>query len=62
MSVNGTVWFNPNGDFYGSLAGNVEVQLQPGNTLTWSDPPGGLNFPTGELDKLGITHWKIILQ
>lgn len=51
MSVEGTVWFNPGSDFYGAIAGNVEVQLQPGVSATWTPPPteeeGGVNFPGG---------------
>ena len=47
MSVTGSVQFQPLGDFYGSVAGDVNVQLQPGCSLTHTDPPeGGLNFPT----------------
>jgi len=60
MSLNGTVSFNPNGDFYGSIAGDVEVNLQPGSTLTWSIPPyEDLNFPTE--DYVGKTLLKIII-
>jgi len=63
MSVNGTVFFHPLADFYGSLAGNVEVQLQPGSSLIWEDPSDeDLNFPSGDPEKLGISHWEIILQ
>jgi len=47
MSINGTVTFQPMGNFYGSLAGNVAVQLQPNNSLSWVSPPAeGLNFPS----------------
>ena len=45
MSVEGHVNFQPKGDFYGSLAGNVEVKLQPGSTLTWNGPPPTLKYP-----------------
>ena len=48
MSINGTTTFNPgapSSDFYGSLAGNVDVQLQPGKSLTWTEYPEDLNLP-----------------
>jgi len=45
MSLEGEVNFNPNGDFYGSIAGNTNVDLQPGSSLNWRPPIGGLNFP-----------------
>jgi len=44
-SLEGTVHFQPQGDYYGSLAGDVEVSLQPGTSITWTSPPGGLNLP-----------------
>ncbi len=67
MSVEGTVTFNPGTDFYGSIAGNVEVQLQPGVSATWTPPPGegegGLNFPGGGSGggglEWGVLSWKI---
>ncbi len=63
MSVEGTVWFKPLSDFYGSIAGNVEVQLNPGVSATWTPPPsegeGGLNFPTGSVADLEIATWEI---
>lgn len=42
MSTEQDVQFKPNGDFYGSIAGNVEVDLKPGFTLTWENPPEDL--------------------
>ena len=39
MSVEGETLLQPNGDFYGSIAGSVEVQLQPGASV---------NYPVGE--------------
>ena len=42
MSTEGFVWFKPQGAFYGSVAGNVEVDLQAGSTLTWTEPPPDL--------------------
>lgn len=38
MSVDGTVKFQPTGDFYGTVAGNVEAILQPNYDLIWNDP------------------------
>jgi hypothetical protein len=47
MSIEGTTQLQPQGDYYGSVAGNVEVDLQPGSLLLWKEPPAGLNFPDG---------------
>jgi len=47
MSIEGKTWMHPNGDFYGTLAGSAEVEIQNGDA-TWTDPStveGGLNFP-----------------
>jgi hypothetical protein len=45
MSINGEVQFQPQADFYGSVAGDVLVDLQPNCSLIWSPPPLDLNFP-----------------
>ena len=47
MSIEGKLWFHPSGDFYGSLAGDTEVDLWPGTHLTWNSvgEGAGLNFP-----------------
>jgi len=46
MSVEGTSTVKPQGTIYGSIAGNAEVELFPGNTLTLTDvPASGLEFP-----------------
>ena len=51
MSVGGGVNFQPNGDFYGSIAGTqdkkVEINLQPGSTITYTFPEdlGDIDFP-----------------
>jgi hypothetical protein len=42
MSTENDVWFKPQGAFYGSVAGNVTVDLQAGSTLTWTEPPPDL--------------------
>ena len=68
MSVEGTVWFNPSGDFTGCIAGNAHVQLQPGNEVHWISPDGkGLDVPWGADDGdatplvagLSIVSWQI---
>ena len=46
MSVDGTARIQPDGSFYGSVAGESEVRLQPGCTLELIDPPeSGVNWP-----------------
>ena len=44
-SLEGTVNFNPNGSYTGSVAGHEVVGTQPGTSLSWRPPPGGLNLP-----------------
>ena len=44
-SLSDYVQFQPNGNFCGSVAGIVNCQLQPGNSVTWNPPPGNLNLP-----------------
>ena len=65
MSIEGTTQLNPGGDFYGSVAGSVEVDLQPGTTLNY--PEGGfvdLNFPgcSGAKIIYGIASWDMSQQ
>jgi hypothetical protein len=51
LSVEGEVGFQPSGNFTGCVAGNVHVQLQPGNEIYWTSPEGkGLNVPWGAGD------------
>ena len=46
MSIKGDIWFKPQGDFYGSLAGDVKVDLQPNCAMTWTPWEGrGINLP-----------------
>jgi hypothetical protein len=67
LSVEGTVDFQPSGNFTGCVAGNVHVQLQPGNEIYWTDPEGkDLNVPWGVGDGelppvtgLRIESWEI---
>jgi hypothetical protein len=56
MSLEGEVWFNPQGDFYGSVAGTTHVDLQPNCSLRWSQYPDGLNFLGQDDTKL---YWEI---
>ena len=65
MSVEGTTNFQPNGDFTGSIAGNVEVNLQPGCTLTWVSPVPDLNYPGADASInviSAILTWEIDTQ
>jgi hypothetical protein len=62
LSIRGVTHMQPNGDFYGTLAGLAEVYIQNG-TASWTDPSGTeLNFPTnvaiGSL--CGIATWEVI--
>ena len=47
MSVEGTTTLQPGGDFYGSIAGSVEVQLQPDTSINYPEEGGFgvINFP-----------------
>jgi hypothetical protein len=67
LSLEGEINFQPSGNFTGCVAGNVHVQLQPGNEIYWIDPEGkGLNVPWGANDGklppvtgLSIRSWEI---
>jgi hypothetical protein len=67
MSIDDKIFAHPQGNFNGSFAGNVEVELQPGSEITWNDPSdNNLNFPWGGY--MGgkfftqIRTWEISLQ
>lgn len=47
MSVTGTTTLQPSGSFYGSIAGDADVTLQPGCYLEWNSlgGEGDLSFP-----------------
>jgi Flp pilus assembly pilin Flp len=71
MSITGQTYFHPSGDFTGCVAGNMEVQLQPGCTINWIDPEGkDLDFPMGAdggdelppISVMNIESWEIIQQ
>jgi hypothetical protein len=60
MSVTDYVWMKPNGDFYGSLAGDAYVDLQPGCSLIWTDWEGrGLNYPDGTKGRARVHTYKV---
>jgi len=61
MSLEGVVTLQPGNDFYGSIAGECEVNLWPGTELIWSDPPiDSLNFPpSGGGPGMGV-FWGIL--
>jgi hypothetical protein len=66
MSVLGTTTLNPGGDFYGSIAGSVEVDLQPNSSLNYPEDEGwfgDLNFLIGFQDLLySIYSWEVSQQ
>jgi hypothetical protein len=66
MSISGTTTLNPGGDFYGSIAGSVEVDLQPGSSLNYPEDEGwftDLNFLIGVVELIySINSWEINQQ
>jgi len=61
LSIRGETHMQPNGDFYGTLAGLAEVYIQNGSA-NWVDPSGsGLNFPTlaGIGSLCSIATWEV---
>jgi len=66
MSVLGTTSVQPGGDFYGSIAGSVEIELQPGTSINYPESEGwydDLNFLIG-IKKLvySIDSWEVSQQ
>lgn len=64
MSIEGKTYMQPNGDFYGTLAGSSEVWIQNGDAhwTDYHDVEGGLNFPGfSEAKKVyyGIASWEV---
>jgi Tfp pilus assembly protein PilX len=46
MSISGETLVQPNGEFYGSIAGSIDVQLQPGSSINFPESGlGVINFP-----------------
>jgi Tfp pilus assembly protein PilX len=65
LSVSGETTLQPGGDFYGAIAGSVEVTLQPGTSLDYPEAGFGddINFPGfGEPKQLvySIYSWEVI--
>jgi len=64
MSVMGDTFLQPGGDFYGSIAGNVEVQLQPGTSVNYPEEEAwydDYNFLIGAQQLIySIYSWEII--
>ncbi len=50
MSVGGTVYLQPSGNFYGAIAGDVQVIQRPGLNpdITWIGYGEGIDFPIGQ--------------
>jgi len=66
FSVEGTTSVQPNGDFYGCIAGSVEIELQPGTSIYYPESGGwydDLNFLIG-VKKLvyHIDSWEVSQQ
>jgi len=66
MSVSGITKVQPNGDFYGSIAGSVQIDLWPGTSINYPESGGwydDLNFLIG-VQKLAysIDSWEISQQ
>jgi len=66
FSVSGITNVQPGGDFYGAIAGSVEVDLQPGTSVNYPTEGGwydDLNFLIG-IKKLDyrIDSWEVIQQ
>ena len=61
ISIEGQTTLKPNGDFYGAVAGSVEVELQPGSSVTYPEDgfPGDLNWPGFDRGKIryAIDSW-----
>jgi len=66
MSVSGTTLVQPGGDFYGAIAGSVEVELKPGTSINYPEDEGwyeDFNFLIG-VQKLvySINSWEVSQQ
>lgn len=62
MSLDGTSTIQPDGDLCGAVAGDTEVELKPGCSLTWGGLTGGadeLNFPAGSSGTFKIHTYNI---
>ena len=63
MSIKGTVTLQPSGEFYGAVAGDVEVMQRPGLNpdIIWIYPGDGdnFNFPTETVGELTVLSYTI---
>ena len=59
MSLNGTAYLHPGGDFYGAVAGNAWVDLQPGNTVHHTGYSEGIDFPIGQSKMMKVLSYTI---
>jgi hypothetical protein len=60
MSVIGQVNFQPQGNFYGSVAGDTNINLQPNCTINWINPGvADLDMPGHFNNITGIRTWNI---
>ncbi len=59
MSVEDWVWLQPVGNFYGSVAGNANINLWPNTNLTWTASGGGENFPTEGMGMMKVLSYTI---
>ena len=61
ISVQGETTLMPNGDFYGAVAGSIDVELKPGSSVTYPEDgfPGDLNWPGFDRGKIryAIDSW-----
>jgi hypothetical protein len=67
FSVSVTAQLQPSNNWYGAIAGSVDVVVQPGLNPTITYPPGGfgvLNFPGMTAPRLGysIESWEVTQQ
>jgi len=63
LSIRGKTYMQPNGDFYGTLAGSAEVHIQNGTAHWWDSPfiDEGLEFPyVAVIDQIySIASWEV---
>jgi len=52
LSSEGSLKINPSSNFYGSIAGDIDVVLQPGVDMVWTDPKeNGFEFPMVQIPR-----------
>jgi len=65
MSISGETLVQPNGEFYGSIAGSIDVQLQPGSSINFPESGlGVINFPGCIAGRFiySIASWEVSRQ